>query len=192
MTGKAGGLLGRVRVRSLRLLVRRVVVLRPFRAWCVLLWFAWGDAPGWYGLRRWRVGWGAGRRTPCAGRAVILTAVQSLRLLVRRVVVLRPFRAWCVMLWFAWGDAPCWYGLRRWRVGRGAGRRTPCAGRAVILTAVQSLRLLVRRRHDWTDLFAMAVALCFGGDRAGVELLWEGRSDDDAEGWVRGDEAADD
>ena len=27
----------------------------------------------------------------------------------------------------------------------GAGRRTPCAGRAVILTAVQSLRLLVRR-----------------------------------------------
>jgi hypothetical protein len=35
--------------------------------------------------------------------------------------------------------------VRRRLVGRGAGRRTPCAGRAVILTAVQSLRLLVRR-----------------------------------------------
>ena len=31
------------------------------------------------------------------------------------------------------------------RVGRWAGRRTRCAERAVILTAVQSLRLLVRR-----------------------------------------------
>ena len=32
-------------------------------------------------------------------------------------------------------------------VGRGAGRRTLCAERAVILTAVQSLRLLVGRRR---------------------------------------------
>jgi len=54
---------------------------------------------------------GAGRRTPCAERAVMLTAVQSLRLLVRR--------------------GACW---------EGSGRRTPCAERAVMLTAVQSLR----------------------------------------------------
>ncbi len=57
------------------------------------------------------VGRGAGRRAPHAGRAVMLTAVQSLRLLVRR------------------GAGT-----------EGAGRRIPCAGRAVMLTAVQSLR----------------------------------------------------
>ncbi len=56
-----------------------------------------------------------GRRAPHAERAVMLTAVQSLR------------RA---------GSEG--------RVGR-AGRRAPHAERAVILTAVQSLRLLVRR-----------------------------------------------
>jgi hypothetical protein len=75
-----------------------------------------------------------GRRTPCAGRAVILTAVQSLRLLVRR--------------------GACWVARVRSLAIPGAGweragRRTPCAGRAVILTAVQSLRLLVRRTPSW-------------------------------------------
>jgi hypothetical protein len=39
-------------------------------------------------------------------------------------------------------------GLGEGLVGR-VGRRTPCAGRAVILTAVQSLRLLVRRTPNW-------------------------------------------
>ncbi len=38
----------------------------------------------------------------------------------------RPFRAWCFMLWFTWGDAPGWYGvapLARGKAGRvGAGR----------------------------------------------------------------------
>ena len=58
----------------------------------------------------------AGRRTPCAERAVMLPAVQSLRL--------------------ACTERAC---------GEGARRRTPCAERAVMLTAVQSLRLLVRR-----------------------------------------------
>ena len=46
-------------------------------------------------------------------RAVILPAVQSLRLLVRRGL-LRPFRAWCVWLWVSWGDAPGWYTLSLW------------------------------------------------------------------------------
>ena len=57
------------------------------------------------------------------------------------------------------GVEPCVLGL----VGNGAGRRTPCAGRAVILTAVQSLRLLVRRgacgERGWH------------GDKAGTALL---------------------
>jgi hypothetical protein len=57
----------------------------------------WGEArvrslaiPGLLGDNRWDAGstlglvGRAGRRTPCAGRAVILTAVQSLRLLVRK------------------------------------------------------------------------------------------------------------
>jgi len=65
---------------------------------------------------------GAGRRTPCAERAVMLTAVQSLRLLVRR--------------------GACW---------EGAGRRTPCAERAVILTAVQSLRLAGSAGGVWGE-----------------------------------------
>ncbi|RFC50579.1 MAG: hypothetical protein DVB22_001975 [Verrucomicrobia bacterium] len=67
----------------------------------------------------------AGRRTPCAGRAVMLTAVQSLRLACTEGRVRRGASA-----------EPRGAGL----VGR-AGRRTPCAERAVILTAVQSLRL---------------------------------------------------
>jgi hypothetical protein len=77
------------------------------------------------------VGEGARRRTPCAERAVILPAVQSLRLLVRRR-----------------------HG-RRGLVER-ARRRTPCAERAVILPAVQSLRLLERRGHGRRGLVERA------------------------------------
>jgi hypothetical protein len=84
----------------------------------------------------------------------------------RRAELGRPFRALCVwwarpraLPWAAlgsalgagepgvWGERACWERgahaktLRReGRLGR-AGRRTPCAERAVILTAVQSLRL---------------------------------------------------
>ena len=65
---------------------------------------------GWLGER-------ACRRTPCAERAVILPAVQSLRL-------------------------ACSEGLER----RSAGRRAPHAERAVILPAVQSLRLACTER----------------------------------------------
>ena len=46
----------------------------------------------------------AGRRTPCAGRAVMLTAVQSLRLLVRRGGV--PTGRWIMLLMLTWGDCP--------------------------------------------------------------------------------------
>jgi hypothetical protein len=60
------------------------------------------------------------------------------------------------------------------RVGRLAGRRTPCAERAVILTAVQSLRLLVRR--------GLLTGLRYGtrggkkADLCGVWTSWRKRS----------------
>ena len=48
------------------------------------------------------------------------------------------------------------------RVRREAGRRTPCAGRAVILTAVQSLRLLVRRAacSEWAACGERGLLTC--------------------------------
>jgi hypothetical protein len=62
----------------------------------------------------------AGRRTPCAERAVMLPAVQSLR-------------------------RTCSDGLVR-----RACRRTPCAGRAVMLPAVRvHVSLLLRQRGRW-------------------------------------------
>ena len=88
-------------------------------------------------------------------RAVILTAVQSIRLLIRRGL---------------WGDkrrdAASTFGLvGRWRVGALCARE-----RAVILTAVQSLRLLIRRglwgdKRDAASTFGLvgrwlAGALC--------------------------------
>jgi hypothetical protein len=54
----------------------------------------------------------AGRRTSCAERAVILTAVQSLRLLVRRGACGEIGGGTPLPLWGLWGEA---------------GRRTPCA-----------------------------------------------------------------
>ena len=71
------------------------------------------------------------------GKRQQASAVQGLRLLVRRGLV---------------GRGSTGRSAGPGRVRRGAGRRTPCAGRAVILTAVQSLRLLVRRGQPRTGL----------------------------------------
>jgi len=93
---------------------------------------------------------GAGRRTPCAERAVILPAVQSLRRScgesgVRSLVV--PG---------LWGEA---------------GRRTPCAGRAVMLTAVQSLRLSGAKRAR-----VQSLAFPGRGGRGAAGRRWVGKA----------------
>ena len=70
-------------------------------AWCAcgalsgledfLLWFTWGDAPGWYRLLLWSRWW--------VVRGVGVVAFSGLE---------------DVLLWFTWGDAPGWYRLLLW------------------------------------------------------------------------------
>ncbi len=113
--------------------------------------------------RRGRVRRASGKRAPHAERAVILPAVQSLRRACSERGRVGRGRvrslAWPGLVGRAGRRAPharrescdcsqqsraCGWLVRRGLVRR-AGRRAPHAERAVILTAVQSLRLLVRR-----------------------------------------------
>jgi len=93
---------------------------------------------------------GRAARTPCALRAVILPAVQSLRLAgsEETIACWESGLVGCRASGLAPGkrqQASAFQGLRRGLFGEGrarrAGKRTPCAERAVILPAVQSLRL---------------------------------------------------
>jgi hypothetical protein len=119
---------------------------------------------------------GLAARTPCAGRAVMLPAVQSLR---------RLFGGGEGLLGGASAEPrDPGLGRRGGLVRRVACRRTPCAGRAVILPAVQSLRLACSEGGIacWV---ARVRSLAIPGLVGGGGLLGEGLSGAGPAGWLR-------